>query len=83
MASFDRDFAVRHAEAFAELVRRLGLDYFAIDCAETPQGELFLFEADVSMIVHALDPEELYPYKKPQMAKLFSAFEGFLRARAG
>ncbi len=82
MASFDEDFAVRHAGAFAELVRRLGLDYFAIDCAETPEGDLLLFEADVSMIVHALDPEDLYPYKKPQMAKLFAAFEGFLRARA-
>ena len=82
MGSFDEDFAVRHAETFAALVKRLGLDYFAIDCAETPAGELLLFEADVSMIVHALDPEDLYPYKKPQMAKLFAAFEAFLRARA-
>jgi hypothetical protein len=32
---FDEDFAARHAAAFAGLVERLGLDYFAIDCAET------------------------------------------------
>lgn len=82
MAHFDEDFAVRHAAAFAGLHERLGLDYFAIDCAELPDGRLLLFEADVSMIVHALDPEDLYPYKKPQMAKLFGAFEALLRERA-
>jgi hypothetical protein len=80
MAGFD--FAARHAEAFAEMSARLGLDYFAIDCAETPDGDLFLFEADISMIVHALDPEDLYPYKRPQMAKLFAAFAAMLRSRA-
>ena len=83
MASFDEDFAVRHAAAFAGLYERLGLDYFAIDCAELSDGRLLLFEADVSMIVHALDPEDLYPYKKPQMKKLFEAFGTVLKARAG
>ena len=34
------------------------------------------------MIVHDLDPAELYPYKKPQMRKLFDAFEAFLAAAA-
>jgi hypothetical protein len=83
MERFDEDFAARHAAAFAALHERLGLDYFAIDCAELPNGDLLLFEADVSMIVHALDPVELYPYKQPQMAKLFGAFEEMLRERAG
>jgi hypothetical protein len=82
MAHFDRDFALRHAAAFAGLQERLGLDYFAIDCAELPDGQLLLFEADVSMIVHALDPVGVYPYKQPQMAKLFAAFDGVLRGRA-
>ena len=35
------------------------------------------------MIVHALDPVALYPYKQPQMAKVFGAFEGLLRDKAG
>jgi len=83
MAHFDEDFAVRHAAAFAGLYERLGLDYFAIDCAELPDGQLLLFEADVSMIVHALDPVDVYPYKRLQMAKLFGAFDAMLRARAG
>jgi glutathione synthase/RimK-type ligase-like ATP-grasp enzyme len=82
MAGFDQDFAARHAPAFARMNAALGLDYFAIDCAETAEGELLLFEADVSMIIHALDPEDLYPYKRPAMAKLFAAFSGMLRDRA-
>jgi len=82
MARFDQDFAARHAGAFAAMSAALGLDYFAIDCAETAQGELLLFEADNSMIVHALDPEDLYPYKRPAMARLFAAFSAMLRDRA-
>jgi glutathione synthase/RimK-type ligase-like ATP-grasp enzyme len=83
MASFNQGFAARHAAAFAEIHARLGLDYFAIDCAETPGGDLLLFEADVSMIVHALDSEALYPYKRPAMEKLFAAFCAMLREKAG
>jgi hypothetical protein len=84
MAEFDDSFAVRHAAAFAEMHAAFGLDYFAIDCAETRDGRLLLFEADVAMIIHAMDGEELYPYKKPAMAKLFGAFQAMLaRAAAG
>jgi hypothetical protein len=82
MAGFDGDFAVRHAEALKALHERLGLDYFAIDCAELADGRILMFEADVSMIVHALDPEDVYPYKRPQMLKVFKAFESLARERA-
>jgi glutamate/tyrosine decarboxylase-like PLP-dependent enzyme len=82
MTDFDIDFAARHAEAFAELHAAFGLDYFAIDCGETPDGRLLLFEADVAMIVHAMDCETLYPYKKPAMRKLFDAFLAHLEAAA-
>ena len=79
---FDADFVVRHRAAFERLRARIGLDYFTIDCAELPDGRLFLFEVDVAMIVHDLDPETLYPYKKPAMAKLFSGFQACLEAAA-
>ena len=82
MEGFDKDFGRRHAAAFAALHQRLGLDYFAIDCAETRDGGLLIFEADVAMIVHDLDPAGLYPYKKIQMSKVFDAFEGLLRELA-
>ena len=81
-ARFDDDFARRHRDAFERLHERVGLDYFTIDCAELPDGRLFVFEVDVAMIVHALDPEDLYPYKKPAMAKLFAAFQAKIEAIA-
>jgi hypothetical protein len=74
MATFDEGFAARHAAAFEALTAAFGLDYFGIDCAETQDGRLVVFEADVAMIVHAMDSAELYPYKKPAMEKLFAAF---------
>jgi glutathione synthase/RimK-type ligase-like ATP-grasp enzyme len=83
METFDSEFAVRHAEAFAALHRRLGLDYFGVDCAELADGRLLVFEADVAMIVHDLDPEDVFPYKKPAMRRLFSAFQSELMSRAG
>lgn len=82
MAGFDADFAARHAQAFERLCAAFPLDYFGIDCAETPDGRLLVFEVDVAMIVHAMDPEEVYPYKKPAMAKLFAAFTAMLQRRA-
>ncbi|MDE1157236.1 MAG: tetratricopeptide repeat-containing protein [Neorhizobium sp.] len=82
MATFDEDFALRYAVAFAALQREMQLDYFAIDCAELPDGRLLLFEADNAMIVHSMDPEAVFPYKKAPMARLFSAFETMLEDRA-
>ena len=82
MADFDSRFAVRHAAAFEALYRRFGLDYFGIDCAELPNGQLLLFEADVAMIVHDLDSSEIFPYKKPVMRRLFAAFAAMVQAKA-
>jgi glutathione synthase/RimK-type ligase-like ATP-grasp enzyme len=80
MAGFDEGFAQRHRDAFEALTQTFGLDYFGIDCAETQDGRLVVFEADVAMIVHAMDSAELYPYKKPAMAKLFEGFVAGLAA---
>jgi len=82
MAEFDEGFATRHADAFAQLHARLCLDYLGLDCAETPDGRLLLFEADVAMIVHAMDPQDPFAYKKAPMHKLFEAFEAMLRMTA-
>ena len=83
MAAFDTDFAARHEAAFKALHERLGLDYFGIDSAELADGRLLVFEVDVAMIVHDMDPPDLFPYKKPQMRKVFDAFQAMLRRRAG
>jgi glutathione synthase/RimK-type ligase-like ATP-grasp enzyme len=78
MADFDTAFAVRHAAAFRAINERAGLDYLGIDCGETAAGELLIFEIDSNMIVHAMDPVDIFPYKQPQMRKVFSAFREML-----
>lgn len=82
MASFEQAFALRHADAMAAIHRQIPLDYLVLDCAETAQGELLLFEVDNSAVVHTLDPVELFPYKRPQMFKVFHAFRTLLAQAA-
>ena len=73
-SAVDPGFAWRNRLALAALHRQIGLDYYAIDCAELPDGRLLVFEVDVAMIVHDMDSAEVYPYKKAAMKKLFAAF---------
>ncbi len=82
MAEFDAGFGLRHRAAFASLTARLGLDYVILDCAEAPDGRLLLFEVEMAAIVHLLDPVDLFPYKEPQMRRVFAAFDAMLRRAA-
>ena len=82
MADFEQTFAKRHQKAFNALTEKIGLEYFGIDCAEDQNGNLVLFEADNALIVHDMDCEKTYPYKKPAMRKLFNAFAKMLEHRA-
>ena len=76
--TFDTDFARRHRTALSGIAERIGLDYFTVDCAETRSGSLLVFEADNTAIVHDMDAAELFPYKLPQMQKIFDAFATML-----
>lgn len=78
MANFDHDFAHRHRHALRSVHERLGLEYLVMDCAETREGQLLVFEVDSSAVVHAMDPVDLFPYKQPQMHKVFTAFRALL-----
>ncbi|MGH6683225.1 MAG: hypothetical protein ACRECA_04745, partial [Pseudolabrys sp.] len=82
MADFDRDFGARHATAFKEIAERTGLEYLPIDCGETPDGKLLVFEVGTGMIVHSMDRPDLFPYKRPQMEKVFKAFQVMLHNAA-
>lgn len=82
MQTFDIGFGRRHRSALAELSARVGLDYFIIDCAETKSGDLLIFEADNTAVVHNMDSPTLFPYKPPQMQKIFDAFAAMLSKRA-
>ncbi len=78
MRNFDHDFANRHKNALAAIAERIGLDYFTIDCAENRNNELVIFEADNTAVVHNMDSPELFPYKGPQMRKVFDAFAAMM-----
>jgi hypothetical protein len=83
MTGFDTGFARRHAAAFAALHERLGFDFYSIDCAETHDGRLLVFEADTAAIIHLMDPPDMFPYKQPQMRRVFAAFGDLLQRSAG
>ncbi|WP_284420985.1 MULTISPECIES: hypothetical protein [unclassified Bradyrhizobium] len=82
MQTFDIGFGRRHRSVLAAIAERIGLDYFIIDCAETRDGALLVFEADNTAVVHNMDPPDLFPYKPPQMQKIFAAFAELIAKRA-
>jgi hypothetical protein len=79
MASFDREFSVRHATAFGAIAELVDLEYLPFDCGETQDGRLLIFESGTNMIVHSMDPPELFPYKHAQMEKVFTAFQTMIQ----
>ncbi len=78
MRDFDADFARRHRAALSAIAARLKLDYVVIDCAETMDGKLLVFEADNRGWVHATDPVDIFPYKQEPMRRVFTAFRAML-----
>ena len=82
MRGFDEMFAVRHRHALAAMAERVGLDYFTVDCAVNKSGELLIFEADNTAVVHNMDSPEVFPYKSRQMIKIFDAFAAMLSRHA-
>jgi hypothetical protein len=77
MSEFEA-FALRHRAALDAIVRRTQLDYVCVDCAETANGELLVFEIDHCAVVHAMDSEQLFPFKQAAMRKVSEAFRDFL-----
>jgi hypothetical protein len=78
MEHFEQDFAARHHAALRAIADSLALDYVVIDCGETKDGRLLLFEADIGGWIHAIDPVDVFPYKPPVMQKAFDAFRNML-----
>ncbi len=78
MRDFDAGFATRHRDALCSIADQLELDYVVIDCAETVDGKLLVFEADNRGWVHATDPLDIFPYKQQPMRRVFAAFRAML-----
>lgn len=82
MAEFDQEFAVRHAGAISAIAKLVELEYLPIDCGETQDGRLLIFESGTNMIVHSMDPPDMFPHKQAQMEKVFTAFKTMLRSQS-
>jgi hypothetical protein len=74
LESFHQSFSPKHQIALNALARLIDLDYFVMDCAETADGKLLIFEIDIAMIVHSMDGAPEFAYKREPMRKLFTAF---------
>lgn len=77
MANFDA-FAQKHQAALSAIHQRSKLEYVCVDCAETRDGDLLVFEIDHAMVVHAMDSTALFPYKQVYMQQVKKAFENYL-----
>src|ERR1700761_7340412 len=49
-------FGAKAAAAIEEVARRLDLDYGGADCALTADGDLLLFEANATVLLHLDEP---------------------------
>jgi glutathione synthase/RimK-type ligase-like ATP-grasp enzyme len=77
MTHFD-NFIAQHRLALNAIYQRTRLDYLGIDCAQTSDGKLLVFEIDHVMVVHDMDPETLFPYKHQIIMKIKNAFRDML-----
>ena len=59
-----------------------GLDYCGIDCALDRNGEIVVFEANATMLVHD-EKEALFAYKNPFVADIKAAFDAMLSRMNG
>jgi tetratricopeptide (TPR) repeat protein len=74
-------FSPTHYQALHTIRQRIGLEYCGIDCALDLLGNLVVFEANASMLVH--DRNHEFPYKNPAVQRIKLAFEAMLRKVAG
>jgi hypothetical protein len=71
----------RGAAAIAALGRRLDLDYAGVDFTLLPDGSVFVFEANATMLVHRERPDGELAHKNAYVQRIGDAFEAMMRAR--
>ena len=81
LADFETVFSPQLRQAFVEMARRLGLDFFGVDCSIAPDGSLLLFEVDVGVIVHVMDDPMRHAYKHKYVPRIFDAVRKMIDSR--
>lgn len=65
LGSLQAAFPSRAVSALQEVGRRVGLDYFGLDCSVMPDGRLLVFEIETGMIVHERSGQGLQAHEDP------------------
>jgi glutathione synthase/RimK-type ligase-like ATP-grasp enzyme len=60
----------------------LGLDYAGADFALAPDGSVMLFEANSTMVINPVDPDQIWNYRRPAIAAALEAAKCMLFRRA-
>jgi tetratricopeptide (TPR) repeat protein len=71
----------RGMRAIAAIGGRLGLDYAGVDFTLLPDGQVLVFEANATMVVHLDDCPLMFDYKHQAVPRIFSAFENLLKTK--
>jgi hypothetical protein len=82
MDKFESDLFASQREAFENIAIALGLEFVVLDCEINNQNKIILFEADNRGWIHATDPDDIFPYKKPVMDKAFTAFRTMVSSKS-
>ena len=69
--------------AIREIGVRLGLDYAGIDFTILPDGRLFVFEANATMLVHRVSNDGALAHKNANIQRISDAFEQMQKDRLG
>jgi aromatic-L-amino-acid decarboxylase len=73
----------RAMAALAGIQSRLALDYAGIDFGLSASGEVLVFEANATMVVHPPEPGEKWAYRRPAVERIFAAVRNMLMQRSG
>jgi hypothetical protein len=72
----------RAMTALERINATLGLDYGGIDFAVNAQGDVLFFEANATMVMIPLAPDEKWAYRRPAFDKVFAAVRTMLTERS-
>jgi hypothetical protein len=86
----DRDFlndmessiGARAVAALGRISATLGLDYGGIDFTVNAQGNVLLFEANATMVMAPLGPDEKWDYRRPAFDAVFAAVRSMILDRS-
>jgi Flp pilus assembly protein TadD len=75
-------FNAAHYESLRKASAAIGLDYCGIDCSLDQQGNIVVFEANATMLVHD-EKNPTFAYKNPYIGRIKEAFDHMLAVKTG